>query len=111
MYEVKKVGRSIDDIYVPTWCRKVNVGGVCEIVVEAGSNSYTTRNPKYEQSYVRITPKTEGFDMYAESLGRTGGTQWIDEIELRMNGAYERSALIEGLKFILKALEDPRDEG
>ena len=106
MYEVKMNSKKIDGITVPTWEREICSANI--LSVEAGTTGLKGGDSGHgSRTYFAI--KDEGgtdieIERLTDSIGRDRG------FEVRLGGDTELETMIEALKFIVKVLEEQKEE-
>ena len=106
MYEIASRTRRVNGVDVETWEREIIDANI--LSVEAGTNGYQGGDTGHgSRTYIRISDEG-GTDISAKILknkyGETSG------IEIALGGDAELSTMIEALRFILKVLEDGRED-
>lgn len=106
MYEVTSGTRRVNGVDVETWEREIIDANI--LSVEAGTNGYQGGDTGHgSRTYIRINDEG-GTDISAKVLkNRYGDTSGI---EIAFGGDAELSTTIEALRFILKVLEDGRED-
>lgn len=106
MYEIASRTRRVNGVDVETWEREIIDANI--LSVEAGTNGYQGGDTGHgSRTYIRISDEG-GTDISAKILkNRYGDTSGI---EIALGGDAELSTMIEALRFILKVLEDGRED-
>lgn len=106
MYEIASRIRRVNGVDVETWEREIIDANI--LSVEAGTNGYQGGDTGHgSRTYIRISDEGST-DISAQVLKNQYGD--TSGIEIALGGDAELSTIIEALRFILKALEDGRED-
>lgn len=106
MYEIISSTRKVNGISIDTWKREIEDANI--LAVEAGTNGYHGGDARKGcHTYIRIMDKG-GTDIDARIIRDRHGN--AAGIEVALSGDSELSTTIEALNFILKVLEEERED-